>query len=85
MSVAWLEWEGKQLLYADFRGLSRKELIPNLELAASMLEASPGEVLFLINFEGVSIHFAYLRRCSELGQKSASFKTEQEAKDWLVQ
>jgi hypothetical protein len=117
MSVEWSEWEGKQLLYADFRGLSRKELIPNLELAASMLEASPGEVLFLINFEGVSIHFAYLRRCSELGQKvihpktkrmailgmdgvkaamlvtfnkiigqkSASFKTEQEAKDWLVQ
>jgi hypothetical protein len=117
MGVGWLEWGGKRLLYADFRGLGRKDLIPNLELTATMLEASPEQVLLLINFEGVAIHFAYLRRCNELGQKvihpktkkmavlgidgvkaamlvafnkiigqkSASFRTEEEAKGWLIQ
>ena len=117
MSVEWLEWNGKQILYADFRGLSRKELIPNLEKTAGMLDEAQGQVLLLLNFKGVSIHFAYLRRCNELGQKvihpkteklavlgidgvkaamfvtfnkivgqkSASFKTEEEAKSWLVQ
>ena len=116
MSVEWLNWEGKNFLYADFRGLSRKELIPNLELTATMLDASPEQVLLLLNFKDVSIHFAYLRRCNELGQKvihpktkkmailgmdgikatmlvafnkivgqkSASFKTEEEAKAWLI-
>ena len=116
MSVEWVEWGDKEILYADFRGLKRAQLIPQLELTARMLENTPGQCLLLLNFKDVSVHFAYLRRCNELGQrvihpktaklavlgidgikatmfvtfnkivgqKSASFQTEQQAMDWLV-
>ena len=117
MSVKWVEWNGKEILYADFRGLKRAQLIPNLEQTAHMLENSQGQVLLLLNFKDVSVHFAYLKRCNELGQKvihskteklavlgidgikatmfvtfnrivgqkSASFQSEQKAKDWLTE
>ena len=76
MSVQWVEWNGKKILYADFRGLKRKELVPNLELTADMLENASGQALLLLNFKDVSVHFAYLRRCNELGQKVIHPKTE---------
>jgi len=75
MSVKWIEYKGKRILYADFRGLRGKELIETIELEAQMVAAHPTKVLILDNFEGVHTTTAFVERIKQLGKDIIEEKT----------
>jgi hypothetical protein len=53
MSVQWITYKGKKILYSDWRGLSGAQLVANEELLSQTLQKEPGKVLVLDNFFGV--------------------------------
>ncbi len=75
MSVKWIEYKGKKILYADFRGLRNEELIETIELEAKMVAAYPTKVLILDNFEGIRTNPAFVERTKQLGKEVIESKT----------
>lgn len=79
MSIKWIEHKGRHILYSDYRGLSPQQMLEQLELAAQMLEAAPGQSLTLVNYEGVSATREYMNRVKQLGQEVFARKTAKQA------
>lgn len=52
MSSTWIEYQGRKILYSDYRGLTEKQMIENMDLGYKMMHASPGGVLVLANIQG---------------------------------
>jgi hypothetical protein len=55
MSVQWITYKGKKILYTDHRGLTEAQLIANGEEAIQILEKTPGRFLLLDNFSGTTV------------------------------
>ncbi len=52
MSVEWVEYQGKKILYANYAGIKNGEvIIQMLDLQRKMILASPEPVLILVNVE----------------------------------
>ncbi len=79
MSVTWIEYKGKRILYSDYRGLSVQEMIANTELAARILAETPGQSLTLVNYEGLSATREYMDRVKQLGKEVLVPKTAKQA------
>ena len=77
MSVQWIEYKGKKILYVDLRGLRDDLVVKEVELEAKMIAASPTKVLILANVEGASI--ATMGQLKQLGKDVISPKTEKSA------
>ena len=67
MSVKWIEYKGKRILYSDYRGLTEELGIENLELEAQMIAASETKALVLNNYEGTTATPDFMKRAKELG------------------
>lgn len=67
MSVKWITYKGKKILYSDYRGLKETELLENVETVAKILAASPSKALLLLNFENTYLTAEYFARAKELG------------------
>lgn len=52
MSVEWIEYKGKLILYANYKGLDAAENRQQLEVQMNMIAQSPTPVLMLVNVEG---------------------------------
>lgn len=52
MSSTWIEYRGRKILYSDYRGLTEKQMIENMDHGYKMMHASPGGVLVLVNVLG---------------------------------
>lgn len=70
MSVEWIEYKGKPILFVDFRALRDEQVVENVELEAQMLAESPTKVLVLANVEGATI--ASLEAIKRLGKDRIS-------------
>ncbi|MBN2006103.1 MAG: hypothetical protein JXA21_22290 [Anaerolineae bacterium] len=79
MSVEWIEYKGKRILYVDFRGLRNEGMLENLELEAKMLAETPGKVLVLGNFEGTRASNAFMDRLKQLGKEVIEDKVARNA------
>ena len=77
--VRWIEYKGKRILYADFRGQKGKEAMETLELGAKMAALSPKKVLMLSNFEGAAGSPEWFARVKELGKEVFDVKVEKDA------
>lgn len=77
MSVKWLDYQGKKVLYVDFRKMLEEQVIVNIELEAKMIAEAPGKVLVLANVEGAAI--SSLERLKQVGKKDISPKIEKSA------
>jgi hypothetical protein len=79
MTVKWIEYKGKRILYADFRGQTGKEGLATIELGAKMAAASPTKVLMLSNYEGATATPEWFARAKQLGQEVFDLKVEKDA------
>ncbi len=79
MSVKWVEYKGKRILYSDYRGLTRQEMLDNLDEAARILADEPGACLTLVNYIGVSGTRDYMDRVKRLGKEVLVRKTAKQA------
>ena len=80
MRVRWIEYKGKRILYADFRGLrGDEEGIETLELAARRAASSPIKVLMLNNYEGATASPEWMSRVKQLGKEVFDLKVEKDA------
>ena len=124
MSVEWIQYQGKPILYVDERKLRGHELIENLDQTFNVIGKSHDDLVILINEEDAYISQEYHDRSKELTkaarleseakghykvrktaivgldpvkafllsgynrdteQNIKAFKTEAEAKEWLIQ
>ncbi|MBN2165867.1 MAG: STAS/SEC14 domain-containing protein [Marinilabiliaceae bacterium] len=69
MKVKWIEKNGKRILYADYRGLTTKEMIQQLEQEAQIMLNENKKVLYLGNFQDTIIEKEFMARANELGKK----------------
>ena len=79
MKSRWIEYKGKRILYADFRGQKGQEGIDTLELGAKMAAASPTRVRMLNNFEGAAGSPEWMARVKQLGKEVFDLKVEKDA------
>ncbi|HEX3043124.1 MAG TPA: hypothetical protein VHY08_00095 [Bacillota bacterium] len=124
MGVEWIEYQGKPILYVDFRGMNSERLSQCLESIFKAIRESVNDIVILANQENITISSDFLGKAKELtkesrkesettgrfkvkkiamvgvkgiasfllysynlatGQNIVDFKTEEEAKEWLVQ
>jgi hypothetical protein len=52
MSQTWIEHHDRKILYSDYRGLTEKQMIENMELGYKMMHPCSGGVLVLVNVQG---------------------------------
>jgi hypothetical protein len=70
VGLAWIEEQGKRILYSDFRGCaSEAEMIALFEQAAAMVMAEPAPVLTMNNFEGVDVSAKFMSHMNHLGTR----------------
>ncbi len=70
MNVKWISKDGKQILYADYRGMKTPEMIKQLEHEADIMLKSSNKVLYLGNFEDTVIDKDFMKKANELGKKT---------------
>jgi len=117
MSVHWIEYQNKKILFVDYYGLDGDKLIQTLHEALRIVTLTPGKTLILYNFKGTSVNQNFMNEAKATskpdgesqvekaaiigidplkalllngynrvtGQKIKSFKSEDDAKEWLIQ
>ena len=69
--VTWFDHAGRQILFADYRGLTTAdEAIRVLEGELAVLRSTPGGVLVLADFTGASATPEYISRLHEVAKES---------------
>ena len=70
MSVNWIDYNGKKILYVDYRETREKQnAIEILHKAVDMEKKSEGNLLILQNFEGAYATNEYIAEVNKLGKK----------------
>ncbi len=65
MSVQWIVYKGKRILYQDYRGLAGEALRAAVRQGVQMSAAEPGEVTSLTNVEGIGANPEFLTYVKE--------------------
>ena len=52
MRMVWIEHQGRKILYGDYRGLTDKQMVENMDLGYRMMRETPGQVMVLANVQG---------------------------------
>ncbi len=60
MSVQWITYKGKRILYTDYRGLTGEAMRRLIHLSIQTSIAEPGGVIALSNVEGVGTNAEFL-------------------------
>jgi hypothetical protein len=76
MPAKWIEYKGRQVLYADYRKLSSKEFVALLEEADRLILASPNKVLYLGNIEDAAVSREVMDWLRRHGPDTAKKKVE---------
>ncbi len=80
MSVHWIDYKGKKILYVDYRGQrSNEEHFQTLEEQAKILSSMETRCLILTNYEGTRATPEYMNRVKQLGQEVFDPKVERAA------
>ncbi|OHD07316.1 MAG: hypothetical protein A2086_03115 [Spirochaetes bacterium GWD1_27_9] len=81
MSVNWIEYKGKKILYCDYRCFKQeKEWLENIEIVAKELINSQEKVLSLTDFRNAEgLGQDYLTRAKVLGKEIIKDKVERSA------
>lgn len=79
MGTKWVEYQGRQILYQDYRGLTAPEVMETLELTGRMMTECPTKLLCLSNVEDMVITTDFMARSKELGKQVFDIKTEKTA------
>ncbi|MBN1426740.1 MAG: hypothetical protein JXB07_00050 [Anaerolineae bacterium] len=78
MSVQWITYKGKKILYGDYKGLKDADLLNALKTENEILQQSPDKVLILEDFTGALSDIAVINYLKSVG-KAAEMKTEKAA------
>ncbi|GAK51184.1 hypothetical protein U14_02426 [Candidatus Moduliflexus flocculans] len=76
MSATWIQYKGKRIIYADYRGLKGNELIAALDSEAKLAQEAPGKVLILDDFTGSVADSAFMEYAKKVGKEIVEPKTE---------
>ena len=79
MSVKWIDYKGKPILYVDYRGLDEKQILENLELEAQAIMDAKTKVLVLDNFGSHPATPRFMERAKELGRAGMEANTAKNA------
>ncbi len=74
MPVTWMEHQGKQILLADYSGLSGEELAETFKAAVEAVNARPGKTLVLSDFTGAVVDTKFMGLAKELGKPKGERK-----------
>ena len=70
MGVEWITYQGKQILYIDYRGAKNAEdSIPILHKAIDIEKNSNGNMLLLQNYEGTYANDEFFQEIKKLGKE----------------
>jgi hypothetical protein len=70
MGVEWIEYHGKPILYADFRGMNTERLILTLESVFKAKQESVADLVILANLENTTISSDFLSKAKEMTKAS---------------
>ena len=80
MSISWMDYKGKKILYVDHRGSkSQDELLQTLELQEKYCRESPDKLLILYDYRDVYVDPKFMERAKKLGKEVLNAKTERSA------
>jgi len=69
MPASWIEHQGRQILFFDYRDQkSDQEMIATLEAGSAMMQPLRRSLLLYNDFEGSVIGSAYMKRVKEVGR-----------------
>jgi hypothetical protein len=79
MSVSWKDYNGKKILYIDYRGMNEEEGIKNVEHQADIMRHLNEKVLVLADYTGTFATLNFMNRLKKLGKEVLEPKTEKGA------
>lgn len=72
MSVTWITYKGKQILYADYQGLEGQAIVENLEAEIKAVLESSHKMLVLENVTGGIASREFMERAKAAGRTTES-------------
>ena len=70
MRVNWIIFNGKKILYSDYRNLKPDEMLKQLDEETKIILNSPGNVLYLGNFENTTITSEFMTKGKQVGKST---------------
>jgi hypothetical protein len=70
MPVQWIEYKGKKILYADYRGLKSEDLmLQNLKAEGEIYKSTSFNILSLADFRDTYISKDFMEKIKQLGKE----------------
>jgi len=79
MSISWIEYKGKNILYMQYKGKTKEEMLQMLEEIAEIHIKSEEKLLTLDDFEGAFAFDEFMKKAKELDKEIFSKKTKRGA------
>lgn len=70
MPCRWVEYKDKKILYQDYRGLSKEEMLSTAEEAFKMTSEYNGNLIILIDIREAFLSEEFMNKVKEIGSKS---------------
>jgi hypothetical protein len=77
MSVSWIEYAGKEILFIDYRGLGLEESLKTLEQAGEMIAGRKDKILVLVDTRDAYTSSEFMARLKESGKEMAPLMEKQ--------
>ena len=69
MPITWIDYKGRRILYADYRGLKSEDLmLKNLEAEAAAYENCHTKILSLNDYRDTFVSKSFMGKVTELGK-----------------
>ncbi|MFL7793416.1 MAG: STAS/SEC14 domain-containing protein [Anaerolineae bacterium] len=78
MSVNWIEYKGKEILFIDYRGLGLEESLETLDQAEEVIAGRKDKILILVDTRDAYTSAEFMSRLKESGKEIAP-KMEKQA------
>ena len=78
MSVSWIEYKGKEILFIDYRGLGLEESLETLDQAEEVIVGRKDKILILVDTRDAYTSAEFMARLKESGKEIAP-KMEKQA------
>ncbi len=69
MSVKWIEYKGREILFIDYRGLKSEEQLVILDLAEKIILEKKEKVLILVDTTDAATSSEFMARMNEKGKR----------------
>lgn len=72
MSISWINHKGKRILYSNYSGKKPEDMLKQISEETKMILDSPGNILYLGNFEGTVFSNDFVNKAQLAGKQTRS-------------